>query len=131
VALHRERQRAALSRLEWRGEAVDAVIQALVVLGEYGAGDGDARVVISVEREVNFSERLCILVLDHFFAAQEHVARLGGYYDLRYYRRCDHLIANTRDIVDYIVRSGWAAERVHYLPNFAARPPTPAGLNQR
>ncbi len=24
-----------------------------------------------------------------------HVARLGGYYDLKYYRRCDHLIANT------------------------------------
>jgi glycosyltransferase involved in cell wall biosynthesis len=49
-----------------------------------------------------------------------HVGRLGGYYDLKYYRRCDHLIGNTRDIVAYVVRSGWPAERVHYLPNFAA-----------
>ena len=49
-----------------------------------------------------------------------HVARLGGYYDLKYYRRCDHLIGNTRDIVAYLARQGWPKERVHYLPNFAA-----------
>src|SRR5215470_6609889 len=47
-----------------------------------------------------------------------HVARLGGYYDLKYYRRCDHLIGNTRAIVDYAVARGWARERIHYLPNF-------------
>lgn len=47
-----------------------------------------------------------------------HVGRLGGYYDLKYYRQCDHLIANTRDIADYIQAHGWDAERVHYLPNF-------------
>ncbi|HKW55640.1 MAG TPA: glycosyltransferase, partial [Stellaceae bacterium] len=47
-----------------------------------------------------------------------HVARLGGYYDLKYYRRCDHLIGNTRDIVAYLLRQGWPAERAHYLPNF-------------
>ncbi len=54
--------------------------------------------------------------------AYVHVGRLGGYYDLKYYRSCDHLVANTRDIERYIVRSGWHADRVHYLPNFAARP---------
>ena len=47
-----------------------------------------------------------------------HVGRLGGYYDLKYYGRCDHLIGNTRDIVAYLVRSGWSESRVHYLPNF-------------
>ncbi|MBM3581474.1 MAG: glycosyltransferase, partial [Alphaproteobacteria bacterium] len=47
-----------------------------------------------------------------------HVGRLGGYYDLKYYRRCRHLIGNTEGIVDYIVKQGWPAERVHYLPNF-------------
>jgi len=47
-----------------------------------------------------------------------HVARLGGYYDLKYYGRCDHLIGNTRDIVRYLVRQGWPEERAHYLPNF-------------
>ncbi|HZH47857.1 MAG TPA: glycosyltransferase [Roseococcus sp.] len=47
------------------------------------------------------------------------VGRLGGYYDLRYYQRCDHLAANTQDLVRWIVAQGWPAERVHHLPNFA------------
>ncbi len=46
------------------------------------------------------------------------VGRLGGYYDLKYYRNCDHLVGNTADIRDYIVRSGWPAERAHVAPNF-------------
>ena len=54
-----------------------------------------------------------------------HVGRLGGYYDLSYYRRCDHLIANTEDIVDYLVRNGWPRERAHYVPNFVAADPVP------
>ncbi|HTZ76743.1 MAG TPA: glycosyltransferase [Stellaceae bacterium] len=47
-----------------------------------------------------------------------HVARLGGYYDLKYYRNCDHLIGNTRHIVEYLVHKGWSKRRVHYIPNF-------------
>jgi glycosyltransferase involved in cell wall biosynthesis len=47
-----------------------------------------------------------------------HVGRLGGYYDLKYYHRCDHLIGNTRDIVSYVTRAGWPESRAHYLPNF-------------
>jgi glycosyltransferase involved in cell wall biosynthesis len=47
-----------------------------------------------------------------------HVGRLGGYYDLKYYRRCDHLIANTRAIVDYAAAAGWPRDRIDYLPNF-------------
>lgn len=54
------------------------------------------------------------------------VARLGGYYNLKYYRHCDHLIGNTRDIVDYLVREGWPADRAHYLPNFVEARPLPA-----
>jgi glycosyltransferase involved in cell wall biosynthesis len=46
--------------------------------------------------------------------------RLGGYYDLKYYRHCDHLIGNTQDIVAYIRNQGWPADRVHYLPNFVS-----------
>jgi glycosyltransferase involved in cell wall biosynthesis len=45
--------------------------------------------------------------------------RLGGYYDLAYYRRCDHLIGNTRGIADWIARQGWPAAKVHHLPNFS------------
>lgn len=49
-----------------------------------------------------------------------HVARLGGYYDLKYYKTCDHLVGNTRDIVDHLVREGWPEDRAHYLPNFVS-----------
>jgi glycosyltransferase involved in cell wall biosynthesis len=48
------------------------------------------------------------------------VGRLGGYYDLRYYRRCDHLVGNTRGIVSWLRGRGWEAARTHYLPNFVA-----------
>ena len=48
------------------------------------------------------------------------VGRLGGYYDLKYYRHCDHLVANTQDLVRWIAAQGWPAARVHHLPNFAA-----------
>lgn len=54
-----------------------------------------------------------------------HVARLGGYYDLKYYRACDHLIGNTADIVRYIQAQGWPAERSHHLPNFVDAAPLP------
>ncbi len=47
-----------------------------------------------------------------------HLARLGGYYNLKYYRKCDHLIANTEDIGEYLTTNGWPSEKVHYLPNF-------------
>jgi len=47
-----------------------------------------------------------------------HMARLGGYYDLKYYQSCDHLIGNTQDIVDYLVQENWPAEKAHYVPNF-------------
>lgn len=46
--------------------------------------------------------------------------RLGGYYDLKYFRNCQHLIGNTRGITNWITGQGIAAERVHYLPNFVA-----------
>jgi len=47
------------------------------------------------------------------------IGRLGGYYHLKYYRDCDLLVGNTRDIVDHIIRQGWPAERTVYVPNFA------------
>jgi glycosyltransferase involved in cell wall biosynthesis len=56
-----------------------------------------------------------------------HCGRLGGYYNLKYYRTCDHLIGNTPDIVSYLVENGWPEERSPYLPNFVdARPAAPA-----
>jgi glycosyltransferase involved in cell wall biosynthesis len=48
------------------------------------------------------------------------VARLGGYYDLKYYQNCHYLIGDTQDIVDYMVHAGWPAEKATYLPNFVS-----------
>jgi len=46
------------------------------------------------------------------------LARLGGYYNLKYYQKCDHLIANTEDIKQYLIDQGWPRENAHYIPNF-------------
>ncbi|MEO5372994.1 MAG: glycosyltransferase [Alphaproteobacteria bacterium] len=54
-----------------------------------------------------------------------HVGRLGGYYDLKYYQACDHLVGNTQDIVDYVIRQGWPSDRAHYLPNFVSEERAP------
>lgn len=51
------------------------------------------------------------------------IGRMGGYYDLKYYRHCDYLVGNTQDIVDHIVKAGFDSERAFYLPNFV-HPPT-------
>jgi len=50
------------------------------------------------------------------------IGRLGGYYDLKYYRHCDYLVGNTQDIVDHIVKAGFERERAFYLPNFVHPP---------
>ena len=54
------------------------------------------------------------------------IGRLGGYYNLKYYRGFDELVANTEDIADWIVNQGWPAGRVRCIPNFAAAPPEAA-----
>jgi glycosyltransferase involved in cell wall biosynthesis len=47
------------------------------------------------------------------------VGRLGGYYDVRQFARCDHLVANTSALRDWILEQGSVqAARVHVLPNF-------------
>jgi len=48
------------------------------------------------------------------------IGRLGGYYDLKYYAACDHLIGNTPDIVRYLVKKGWPEARAHFVPNFVS-----------
>ncbi|MHC8508518.1 MAG: glycosyltransferase [Rhodospirillales bacterium] len=55
------------------------------------------------------------------------IGRQGGYYDLKYYKKCGHMIGNTQDIVDAMTAKGWPAERAHYVPNFvSADAPKPA-----
>ncbi len=47
-----------------------------------------------------------------------NTGRLGGYYNLKYFRSCRHLVGNTHGIVDWIAGQGWPPGNVHYLPNF-------------
>ena len=47
------------------------------------------------------------------------IGRLGGYYDLKYFKGHDVLVGNTPDIVRHITDGGWPAERALYIPNFA------------
>lgn len=51
------------------------------------------------------------------------VARLGGFYDLKYYRgRVDNLIGNTPAICDYCISRKWAPEHVKMISNFIPQP---------
>ena len=63
-----------------------------------------------------------------FCRPNHHVVagRLGGYYDLKYFRYCHHLIGNTQAIRDYLVQSGWPQENAWYLPNFVDGTTMPA-----
>jgi glycosyltransferase involved in cell wall biosynthesis len=47
-----------------------------------------------------------------------NIGRLGGYYDLKYFKSCRYLVGNTHGIVDYITGTGFPRDRTAYLPNF-------------
>jgi L-malate glycosyltransferase len=55
-----------------------------------------------------------------------HVARLGGYYDLRQYQHAHAWVGNTRGICDYLIGSGLPASRVEHIPNFVDLPESPS-----
>jgi glycosyltransferase involved in cell wall biosynthesis len=46
------------------------------------------------------------------------IGRLGGYYNLKNFRKCDYLVCNAPDLVRYAVAGGWPKERVFHIPNF-------------
>ncbi len=47
------------------------------------------------------------------------VARLGGYYGLKYYKGTDYYVSNTSDIRDYLLREGVDADHARVINNFA------------
>ncbi len=51
-----------------------------------------------------------------------HLARLGGFYNLKGYRHAHAWIGNTRGIRDYLVENGLPASRAFHLGNFADVP---------
>lgn len=46
------------------------------------------------------------------------IGRLGGYYRLAYYKRCNYLVCITPDLVRHVVEGGFPKERVFFIPNF-------------
>ncbi len=51
------------------------------------------------------------------------VGRLGGYYDINNYRKCDHLIVNTPDLVRHVTEHNWPETQVSMISNFGELPP--------
>lgn len=58
------------------------------------------------------------------------VGRLGGFYALKNYKNCDYLVGNTKDIQEYVIEKGHAAEKSFYIPNFAPVPDIKYKLNR-
>ncbi|WP_417546044.1 glycosyltransferase family 4 protein [Marinobacter sp.] len=50
------------------------------------------------------------------------VGRLGGYYNLKNYQKCDHLIVNTHDLVRHVIENGWSADYVSMISNCGELP---------
>jgi glycosyltransferase involved in cell wall biosynthesis len=59
-----------------------------------------------------------------------NVGRLGGFYPVRYYWRCDHLVANTPRILDDITAQGWPLSAARMLSNFGELTPKPAATRE-
>ncbi len=51
-----------------------------------------------------------------------HIARLGGYYDLKGYRHAHAWVGNTRGICDYLIHNGLPAARIAHIGNFVDIP---------
>ena len=47
------------------------------------------------------------------------VARLGGYYNIKYFKSADHFVTITPDIREYLIREGVAPDTVRHINNFA------------
>jgi glycosyltransferase involved in cell wall biosynthesis len=59
------------------------------------------------------------------------VGRLGGYYDLKYFKgHVKNLVCNTPDICHWAREHGWSGDHVDYLPNFIPQP-APGWKNSR
>ncbi len=46
------------------------------------------------------------------------VGRLGGYYKIKNYTKCDFLITNTQDLKKFVISEGWDRKKVEFIPNF-------------
>ena len=54
------------------------------------------------------------------------IGRLGGYYKIRHYKNCSHLVGITPDLLQHIRKNHWPEEHSSLIPNFGE---TPRSLN--
>jgi glycosyltransferase involved in cell wall biosynthesis len=54
------------------------------------------------------------------YGRHARIGRLGGYYNLNNFRRCEYLVCNAPDLVRYVTDGGWPKDRVFLIPNFPA-----------
>lgn len=59
-----------------------------------------------------------------------HIARLGGFYDVKGYRHAHAWVGNTQGICDYLVREGLPANRVFHISNFIEPAATPSATQR-
>jgi len=50
------------------------------------------------------------------------VARIGGYYPIKYYLTCDYLVVNTPELISYMTDQGWDPQRVAMISNYGEIP---------
>jgi glycosyltransferase involved in cell wall biosynthesis len=50
-----------------------------------------------------------------------NVGRLGGFYKIKNYVKCNYLITNTPDLKKYVITKGWDPKYVEYIPNFVSQ----------
>jgi glycosyltransferase involved in cell wall biosynthesis len=46
------------------------------------------------------------------------VGRLGGYYSMNNFARCDHLVCDAPSVVRHVLNHGWSEHRITLIPNF-------------
>ncbi len=95
-------------------------------------GRFDMKTKRSLKREIERFRPTAVLSwmsrATRFCPTGDHVlcARLGGFYDLKYYKHCDWLVCLTPDIQDHVVKAGFPKERTVHLPNFVPQARMPA-----
>jgi len=129
-----ERQRLAIRRQPARAARLAALGLAPLELGFGGALDLMTR--LRLGREIDRWRP--DVVLSWMSRATRHcpapdrrrrflfVGTPRGYYNPKYFRRCDRLVCATEEIADFYVRAGWRRDRVEVIPNFVPDTRLPA-----
>lgn len=58
------------------------------------------------------------------------VARMGGYYKMKYYKSADYFVANTPDISSYIHKQGINKNNIRYISNYTQIEPVKTSISK-